>query len=206
MLSLKSKKSSSVLPKIMTVVGVLLFCSGLYLLTLVGAPVIMPYVMSSSIDPAKLESPKQNDNRIIIPKIGVNISYGEGEKSLNNGAWWRYPERGNPEKGGNFILAAHRFEIQPTPQATWEKSPFYRIEQLSIGDEVIVDYNGKRYGYKIDERKDVKPDQIEIEAASQTPKLTLYSCTLGGAKDGRIVLIAKPLGEVTIKNNPQPTS
>ena len=31
------------------------------------------------------------------------------------------------------------------------------------------------------QRIDVKPDQIEIEAASQTPKLTLYSCTLAGA-------------------------
>jgi sortase A len=174
--------------------------SGLYMLLLVSTPVIMPYIAATSIDPASLSSPKLHDDRVIIPKIGVNIPYGEGEASLDNGAWWRYPERGNPEKGGNFILAAHRFEIRPTPQATWEKSPFYRVDQLGTGDEIIVDYNGKRYGYKVDHTIEVKPTQIEVEAPSDEPKLTLYSCDLGGAKSGRIVIVAKPLGEVTLKN------
>lgn len=178
--------------------AIALFAGGAYMLMLVTAPVVMPAV--KPIDPAALASPQVKDNRVIIPKIGVNIAYGEGEASLDSGAWWRHPDRGNPVDGGNFILAAHRFEIQPTPQATWEKSPFYHIEKLAVGDEIIIDYEGKRYGYEIDNVNTVKPTQVEVEAPSETAKLTLYSCGLGGASVDRIVLTGKPLGEVTLNS------
>lgn len=188
----------------MTGVAIILIGGGVYLLSLVGAPVLMPYIAAKPINPETLEKPAVGDNRVIIPKIGVDIAYGAGESSLNTGAWWRFPERGNPEIGGNFILAAHRFEIQPTPMATWEKSPFYRIDKLNVSDEIIIDYNGKRYGYKVDEILSVTPDRVEIEAPSEEAKLTLYSCTLGGARDGRVVIVAKPLGEVVVQ--PESTS
>lgn len=188
-------------------VAILLFGGGLYLLSLVTAPIILPYVESSqTIDLAAIESPEVNNNRIIIPKIGVDIPYGEGEVALDSGAQWRHPDRGNPKDGGNFIIAAHRFALAATPQATLAKSPFYHIDQLAIGDEIIADYNGIRYGYKIEKIYDVKPTQIEIEAPSETPKMTLYTCTLGGSSDGRVVLEASPLGEVTINSNAPTTS
>ena len=70
------------------------------------------------------------------------------------------------------------------------------IDKLSVGDQIIVEFNGKRYGYQISEHKEVKPTQTEIEAVSEESKLTLYTCTLKGESDGREVFIAKPLGEV----------
>ncbi|MCA9336972.1 class E sortase, partial [Candidatus Saccharibacteria bacterium] len=109
-----------------------------------------------------------------------------------------YPERGNPEKGGNFIIAAHRFSIQPTPQSTIEKSPFYNIDKLAVSDKIVIDYDGARYGYEVEKVFDVKPNQIEIEAPSKESKLTLYSCELGGADAGRIVYVAKPLGLIAL--------
>ena len=188
-------------------VAVLLFGGGLYLLSLVTAPVLLPYVeKSQTIDLAAIESPNVDKNRIIIPKIGVDIPYGEGEVALDHGAQWRYPERGNPEDGGNFIIAAHRFALAATPQATLVKSPFYHIDKLVVGDEIVADYNGKRYGYKVEKIYDVKPTQVEIEAPSDTAKLTLYTCTLGGSSDGRVVIEASPLGEVTINPDASTTS
>ena len=188
-------------------VGILLFGGGLYLLSLITAPLILPYVENNqTIDLAAIESPTVSNNRIIIPKIGVDIPYGEGEVALDHGAQWRYPERGNPEDGGNFIIAAHRFALAATPQATLVKSPFYHIDKLAIGDEIVADYNGKRYGYKVERIYDVKPTQVEIEAPSDTAKLTLYTCTLGGSSDGRVVIEASPLGEVTINLDASTTS
>ena len=171
---------------------------GTYMLTLVFAPVAGPITQMKPINVKELPAPEVTKNRVIIPKIGVNIPYGEGEASLDRGAQWRYPDRGNPATGGNFIIAAHRFSIQPTPQATIEKSPFYNIDKLAEGDKIIVDYDGKRYGYEISSIKDVKPTAIEIEAPSSTPKLTLYTCELGGAEVGRIALVSKPLGLVAL--------
>jgi sortase A len=111
---------------------------------------------------------------------------------LDNGAWHRHPERGDPEKGGNFILAAHRFELGPTPSETQRKSPLYHIDKVEVDDDIQIDFNGKRYDYRVAERLAVKPTQTEIEAPSDVAKLTLYTCTLGGETDGREVLIATP--------------
>ena len=170
-------------------------------MSLVSAPVIMPYVVANKIDPKALASPRFSDNRIIIPKIGVDIPYGETKAALDAGAQWRYPERGSPEKGGNFIIAAHRFELAVTPQATLAKSPFYHVDKLIVGDQIVIDYDGSRYGYEITRIYDVKPTQVEIEAPSESAKLTLYTCSLGGSADGRVVVEAAPLGEVKIDDS-----
>lgn len=201
MLKIKNSRKSSLRPKILAIFAVVILFAGLYILLLVFSPAL-PQIFIKPIDVAKLEAPQKKSNRIIIPKIGVDIQYAsDGESSLDRGAWWRYPERGDPKDGGNFIIAAHRFSIQPTPMGTIEKSPFFNIDKLTMGDKIIVDYDGKRYGYEINEIITVEPNQIEIEAPSDTAKLTLYSCELGGAEAGRIVIIGQPLGEVSLSTD-----
>ena len=187
---------------IITVVGLVLVGGGLYILSLVTAPIVMPVLnVVKPIDPQTLARPDVKDNRIIIPKIGVNIAYGKGQYALDHGAEWRKPDNGNPVDGGNFIIAAHRFTLAATPAETAVKSPFYHIEKLAKGDKIIIDYDGKRFGYAVNEIRQVEPTQVEIEDKSETAKLTLYSCTLGGSRDGRIVIVAAPLGEVTVATN-----
>lgn len=186
---------------VITLAAIVLFGGGLYLLSLITAPVVLPALqVVAPIKPETLSKPNVKDNRIIIPKIGVNIAYGRGQQALDNGAEWRKPDNGNPETGGNFVVAAHRFSLAPTPTETVRKSPFYHIDKLAVGDNIIIDYNGKRYGYRVSDILSVKPDQVEIEQRGDTDKLTLYSCSLGGARDGRIVLIGTPLGEVTVND------
>lgn len=181
------------------VFAIICLLAGGYLLLLTVSPLVAPYVYTKPIDVKTLPKPHVQDNRIIIGKIGVNIPYGtDGKVSLDRGAWWRYPERGNPADGGNFIIAAHRFSIQPTPRGTIEKSPFYNIDKLAIGDDIVVDYKGERYGYQITKIFDVRPDQTEIEAKTTDTRLTLYSCELGGSEAGRIVIVAQLKGKVAL--------
>lgn len=171
-------------------VGVLLILGGSYLLVLLRSPASL-----SSVEPyteQQIASIDKRANKVIIPKIGVNITYDSGDESvLEKGAWWRYPERGNPNDGGNFILSAHRFSLGLTPGQTRAKSPFYHIEKVNVGDMIVVDYQQKRYEYLVTDKFRVSPDKIDIESTSGEAKLTLYSCTLKGAQDGREVLIAK---------------
>ena len=185
---------------ILTIIALVLVIVGGYILVLVLTPNI-PFLYSSKpLDVQAITAPKVGVNRIMIPQIGVDIPYGtDGKTSLDRGAWWRYPERGDPEKGGNFIIAAHRFSIQLTPHETAIKSPFYHLDKLKVGDPIIVDFNGKRYGYKISKTYTVKPNQTEIEAPSEKPKMTLYSCELGGSDAGRTVFDAEPMGEITVR-------
>lgn len=202
MLTLKTNKKSLLGRRFFTVLGVFMFGAGTYLLSLAGAPMMMPVISMQSANPEALASPVETGNRIVIPKIGVNIEYGEGEVALDNGAQWRWPERGNPRDGGNFIIAAHRFSLAPTPQQTVRQSPFYHIDKLDIGDQFIIDFEGKRFGYEISEIFDVLPNQTEIEAPTESDRLTLYSCGLGGADDMRLVVYATPLGEVSVDTLP----
>ena len=198
MLKIKKRRSIGI-PRIALLgTALLLLSGGLYLLLLVASPSLAPLITMKPIEVRSLPAPQATVNRVIIPKIGVNIPYDKGAASLDRGAEWRYPERGNPEKGGNFIIAAHRFSIQPTPQGTIEKSPFYHIDKLAVGDKIVIDYTGTRYGYEIEKIFTVKPTQVEIEAPSTDAKLTLYTCELDGSDAGRVVVVAKPLGKVAL--------
>ena len=165
--------------------------AGLYIFTLLISPFFSsPLSLDKfqALDAAKVPI---SEHQVIIPKIGVNIQYLEGtSKTLQKGAWHRFPERGNPQIGGNFILSAHRFEIGWTPQQTRQKSPFYNIGNIDQGDIIYIDFKGKRYTYEVKRRYKVKPEAVSIEAPSDVAKLTLYSCTLKGAADGRDVIEA----------------
>ncbi len=198
MLMLSKKSKGPFVSLALTATAIVMIGGGLYTLSLVASPSLAPLLVQKPITVSALPAPEKTEDRIIIPKLGINIAYAPGEASLDRGAQWRYPERGNPENGGNFIIAAHRFSIQPTPLGTIEKSPFYSIDKLAVGDKIIVDYRGTRYAYKIDKIFDVKPSQTEIEAQSDTPKLTLYSCELGGSEAGRVVVTATPMGKVEV--------
>ncbi len=178
------------------VLGIGLLVAGLYLLWTATNPLIKQQL----VDPVDNSTTKLIDdtankisaNRLYIPKIDINLPYSTGgAETMESGAWWRMPENGNPKDGGNFVLSAHRFIMGLTPEQTWRKSPFYSIDRLDVGDEIIIDYDGQRYTYQISQKYAVTPTAVEIESRTDEPQLTLYSCTLGGASDGREVIIAK---------------
>lgn len=197
-LQLKSstRQSKNWKVRLPSIIATILIIGGLYTLAIT----ITPFILSQTIDQknnstTQLISKTENkitENRLYIPKIDINLPYASGgAEVMEHGAWWRKPENGNPKDGGNFVLSAHRFIMGLTPQQTLRKSPFYNIDKLTVGDEIVIDYDGTRYIYVISEKRSVKPEAIEIEQRTDQPQLTLYSCTLGGANDGRDVLIAK---------------
>ncbi|MGB4957642.1 MAG: class E sortase [Candidatus Saccharimonas sp.] len=206
MLALKQHKKRGFRTGIISAIAIVFMSAGLYVLSLTVAPSLAPLIVQKPITVSALPAPEKTENRIIIPKIGVNIHYDKGVAALDRGAQWRHPERGNPVDGSNFIIAAHRFSIQPTPLGTIEKSPFYSIDKLVVGDKIIVDYEGARYAYEITATFNVTPNQTEIEAASEEPKLTLYSCELDGSAGGRVVINAKPLGKVALGDQKSDTN
>lgn len=196
-------KSRSILNVILLVISILGLVGGTYLLILVMTPNIPVLFPVEEINAQSL--PKPQGDKIYIPKIGVSVDLVTGgPEALDKGSWHRFPERGDPVLGGNFIVSAHRFSLGATPGQTRKKSPFYHIDKLATGDQVLVDYKGKRYGYEIISHNEVKPTQTEIESPlkeGEAAKLTLYTCTLKGESDGREVYIAKPLGEVDKNGN-----
>ncbi len=147
------------------------------------------YAQSNEDNP-QIYEPKS----VSIPSLGVEFAYQTGDTSvLESGGWHRYPERGEPGTG-NFILAAHRYRTGVTPGDTQKKSLLYHIDKLSLNDTIVVTNESSQvYTYQVTELFEVSPNDIQIESLPPTGKhyLTLYSCTLGGVHDGRVVVRAQ---------------
>ena len=170
---------------------------GLYLAYLLLTPKLPILAGPSEIDLNTADDATDNRDRIQIEKINLEVPFFTGSaEELDKGAWHRYPDRGDPKDGGNFILSAHRFSIGTTPAETKKRSPFYNLEKLEVGDTMRIFYQDKWYTYTVTKKYNVKPNATEIEAPSETSKLTLYSCSLNGSADGRIVI------EATTKDGP----
>lgn len=189
--------------KLAMTLAIILFFGGAYLLFLTQFPGLTQIPVSTSIDLNTADDATNHQDRIQIEKINLEVPFfGDNTPAvLEKGAWWRFPERGNPKKGGNFILSAHRFNLGLTPQGTRAKSPFYNLDQVQSGDKVRVSYKDTWYEYEVIKKYSVEPTAVEIEAPSDEPKLTLYTCSLKGAADGRVVVIAKPMFEGHIEQS-----
>lgn len=170
-----------------------MFGAGAYLLVLLQSPEIVPQASASPVDEKTLIGKQENFIKIERLNLLVPFYTGDSELTLEKGAWHRFPERGDPEKGGNFILSAHRFRLGITPNETKERSPFYHLDKLQEKDIVDIYYNGKWYSYQIQKLYTVQPNATEIEEPSEEAKLTIYSCSLKGSADGRVVVEATPL-------------
>lgn len=192
----KSKNSRwLILPLLGIVVGVYMLINTIW--------PALPEVMSDPQATAKklvaLE-PTLTEDRIYIPKVNADVAIvqidGNEKLALERGAIQRSPSSGNPRDGGNFVVAAHRFDLGFTPAQTKARSPFYRIDKLAVGDEIYVDFQGTRYAYKVENKKLVESSAVEIEARTDDDRLTMYSCELAGPEAGREVIFAKPIGKV----------
>ncbi len=183
---------------VLAVIGLLLVLVGVYLLFLTQIP------KRSWADPAKSDEVKQLETQktdeipagyhVVIPSIGVNaeIINGEVENLKGNQVLHRFPDRGDPVSGGNFILVGHRFIVHYNPNWVKEASVFYNLPETKIGDPVFIYWNRQKFEYKIVKSYAVEPHQIAVEFKSSKPKLTIYTCTQLGADDGRIVIEALP--------------
>lgn len=173
----------------------ILFAAGLYILINVLSPALPPqsFEVPEAQNNTNTDGSTQ-ENRLYVPGIGINVEIVQGGvEALEKGAWHRKPENGDPEKGGNFVLSAHRFELGFTPQQTRARSPFYHIDKLQTGDRIFVDYGQKRYTYEVTKKYKVDRHAVEIESRTSEAKLTIYSCDLKGEAAGREVIEAKPI-------------
>jgi len=174
-------------------IGIILAIVGLYIAYLLISPKLSKKP-TKEVQKAVEQKPQADKNTIFIPSVGIQAGIEQGDINiLDKGlAWHRLPDQGNPLKGGNMILTGHSFVWGYRPEEVKKKSIFYDLKNSKVGDEVVINWEGKQYKYRITKLKTVKPNAIEVEDQTSDPQLTIYTCTLGGAADGRVVVVAKP--------------
>lgn len=123
-----------------------------------------------------------------IPQIGVFAPIIEGPtaRAMEMGVWHR-PGTGDPVVGGNMVLVGHRFLYTSGPKT------FYHLDKVAVGDILTVYWQKQAYRYEVESVLVTQPDAVEIEQASSTPLLTVYTCTPLFTVDKRLVIRAHAL-------------
>lgn len=139
---------------------------------------------------ATADTPYARENRLVIPSMLLDtpILESKSESVLKEGIW-RRPKTSTPDQGGNTVIVGHRFTYT-NPRGT-----FYDLHRPRVGDEIGIFWKGTRYLYKITDTKTVPATETNVEDDTETPRLTLYTCTPLWMPKDRLVVIAEPVGE-----------
>ncbi len=151
-------------------------------------PQVLGVTTPDEIEAVAPKQPNPQENRLLIPEIGVDavIHEGASEDTLLNGIW-RIPTSSTPDKGSNTVLTAHRF------QWLTGANTFYHLDKLKNGDVISVMWQGQKYLYKVSANVEVTADDMSVEASTDTAALTLYTCKLWWNTDQRIVIVANQI-------------
>lgn len=167
---------------------------------------VQAYVVPGNIDPQNLivdptvETNVGPESKLIIPKInveapiafGVSNDYNSQMKAMETGvAHFSIPGASStPGQTGNTVLAGHSSN-DAFVNGDY-KFIFAQNEKLQTGDTIYVNYQGKRYAYKITTKEVVMPEEVsKLVYPTDKPVLTLVSCVPLGTALKRLLITAE---------------
>ena len=126
--------------------------------------------------------PPRTGNRLVIPRIGVDIGIYEGnaEQAIEWGAY-RHISTGRPGDGQEVVIAGHRVA-----------RALALLHRLAPGDTILVYWGGYKYRYKVTGKYVAEPDDPQILANASTETLRVYTCTPRYQGNRRVVVNAAP--------------
>jgi len=153
-----------------------------------------------------IPAPVDADFGIVIPKIGVNAKVianvspeipQEFSRALKKGVA-HAAGTSLPNQDGLVFIFGHSTDY------AWNVSRynaiFYQIKDLEIGDEINLFYQGRRYFYKVTEKRIVAAkDTSFLKGKSDNKELILQTCWPPGTTKERLLVFAKP---ITIETEP----
>lgn len=172
-----------------------------------------PLPLVQNPETAKKQVPELNleiappDDRVIIPRISKNVPVvristetllrkdwaaleNQIQSALQHGVV-HYPGTAYPGDKGNVVITGH------SSYFPWDagrfKDVFALLHQVSVGDEIIVYQDQKKFKYVVYEKKVVRPSQVEVLTQDGNDRLTLITCTPVGTDLNRLIVLAKPV-------------
>lgn len=117
-----------------------------------------------------------------IPRIGLDkvVVEGVGTDELKQGPG-HYGTTPLPGYSGNAAIAGHR---------TTYGAPFFRLNELQPGDEILVTTLGRDLRYVVTGQSVVSPDDIGVLAAMGDNRLTLTTCEPRYSARSRLIVTA----------------
>jgi sortase A len=107
---------------------------------------------------------------INIPKIDLKVAVGEGiENKTLKYAVGHFEGTAMPGEKGNFAVAGHR-------SYTYSEY-FNRLDELNVGDDIIVKTSKGEFTYKVYDKKVVEPTEVSVLDKTKEATITLVTCT-----------------------------
>lgn len=130
--------------------------------------------------------PIPQENILSIPSLGLReLIHDSPDASALDLGVWRRPHTSTPAQQSNTVLVGHRFTYT-NPQGV-----FYHLDKINLGQELTVFWQQQKYTYIVNRIFIVSPTAIEVESPTNTPLLTLYTCTPLWSGHERLVIQAE---------------
>lgn len=150
------------------------------------------------VDSKEALVPVNEEFGIVIPKIGANeqvhknIDWQDGniyQRALQTGVA-HAKGTSTPETPGNMFLFSHSgIDFY---EAARYNAVFYLLGKLEPEDEIFIFYEGKKYVYRVTEKKIVNPEEVQyLTEKTDNRRLTLMTCWPAGTTFKRLVVLAE---------------
>jgi len=131
-----------------------------------------------------------------IPKLKIEVPIIPNVDGSDETAYLKALESGVahfagtalPGEGGNIFIFGHSSYYANQPGNY--KTVFKNLNNLQIGDEIVVRFNGQDYVYSVNQKKQVKPSDVEYLAPTSSEQLSLMTCWPPGTTSYRLIVIA----------------
>lgn len=127
----------------------------------------------TTLPPLDTSLPKENILRIASIGVDSEISQEQdADEGLEDGIWM-VPNFGTPEINDlPIIIAAHRFGYVYWSSDFRQKSSFYNLPKLKVGDRVQIIWNQRSYEYEVYKAED------NTQITDYEADLILYTCRM----------------------------
>jgi len=169
-----------------------------YILVTLGGPLLVVAILNAALfgelwkllrinvgsPPPVAEAQEIQDDRIVIPRLGVTAPvilsqhdptapWDDIRRDLENGVSLA-PSLSRPGQEGTTWITGHSSDYAWRPGEY--KTIFALLYLLKPGDEIIVDWEGKRYTYRVTGSQIVRPNEVQAFTHREGKTLTLMTC------------------------------
>lgn len=152
-------------------------------------------------------TPTLPDNHLYIPKINVDapiiwqVDPAVMLEKLRAGIT-HYNGTSLPGQSGNVVITGHSSNFWWDPGQY--KQVFALLDQLAIGDKIVLTSQKQFYIYEVEKTLVVNPGQIEVLNPTDHSILTLLTCTPVGTTINRLIVQAKQIQPIagSVENIP----
>jgi len=125
--------------------------------------------------------------RLSVPKIDLEsvVVEGTNHRALLLGPG-HLTDTPAPGESGNSVISGHRDTF------------FRHLNDLQMGDEVLVQRGGKTFRYQVTGKRVVEPTDLSVIAPTKDPEMTLITCYPTyyiGPAPKRLVVFSKLIGD-----------